>query len=160
MFRVVFDTNIYIQIVVNKYGPAGRCFDLVLNEDIRLYVSKNIINELKSVIKRPAFESLLPDLTDRDIEAFVAGLEEVAEVLKVPKGSIEIVRDPNDDMLIEAAVYCDADFIITWDRDLLDLMTGIDDVSKEFKQKFRKLKIVHPQEFLRLVSEKDLVIEP
>lgn len=160
MFRVVFDTNVYIQFVVNKYGPAGRCFDLALNEVIRLYVSRNIISEFRRVIKKPVFDSLLPDLTDRDIEAFIAGIEEVAEVLKVPTGSVDIVRDPNDDMLIEAAEYCAADFIVTWDRDLLDLMTDINNVSKEFRQKFRKLKIVRPDEFLKIVSELNLSLEP
>lgn len=35
-----------------------------------------------------------------------------------------------------------ADFIVTRDKDLLDLMTGFTDECKEFRQKFRPLKVI------------------
>ena len=52
------------------------------------------------------------------------------------------------------AVEIDADFIVTWDKDLLDLMIGIDVESKEFRQKFRSLKIVEPIEFLKIIEDR------
>jgi hypothetical protein len=42
-------------------------------------------------------------------------------------------------------------------------MTGFNDDSKEFRQKFRPLKVVEPIEFLKIVEEKtkkDLSVKP
>ncbi len=61
-------------------------------------------------------------------------------------------------MIIELAVECDADFIVSWDNDLLDLMTGIDLESKQFRQRFRGLKIVNPNEFLKAIDEINLAL--
>ena len=159
-FRVVFDTNVYVQTMLNKDGIGGQCFDLALAESIELFVSRNILDEFRKVIRRPTFTRFLPDLTNDDIDAFVTAIGEVATIIRVPTGSVKIVRDPNDDMLLELAELCDPNFIVTSDRDLLDLMTGFDDASKEFRQRFRHLKIVRPDEFLKIISETGLSLAP
>ncbi|MGH9949706.1 MAG: hypothetical protein ACRD6X_21265 [Pyrinomonadaceae bacterium] len=58
------------------------------------------------------------------------------------------------------AIAVNADYLVTTDRDMLDLMTGIDLESKQFRQRFRGLKIVHPNEFLKLMSELELSLRP
>ena len=65
-------------------------------------------------------------------------------------------RDPKDEKYL--AVEAEAEFIISRDRDLLDLMTGFDDDGNEFRQRFRHLKVVEPLEFLRIVKEKELFL--
>lgn len=95
-FRVIFDTNVYIQTMLNKSGIAGQCLDHALAGSIQLFVSRNILAEFRSVIRRPTFSLFLPDLTVDDIEAFIAAIGEVAEVVRVPSGSVELVRDAKD----------------------------------------------------------------
>jgi predicted nucleic acid-binding protein len=63
-------------------------------------------------------------------------------------------RDPKNEKYINLAVAAGAEYIIIRDTDLLDLMTGFDDDSKEFRHKFRLLKIIQPSEFMKIVEEK------
>lgn len=52
------------------------------------------------------------------------------------------------------AVEAKADYIVSLDNDLLDLMTDFTDESKEFRQRFRPLKVVEPLEFLQIIRAK------
>ncbi len=67
-------------------------------------------------------------------------------------------RDPKDEKYINLAVEAEARYIISRDNDLLDLMTSFDESGKEFRQKFRLLKIIEPIEFLRVIQAKNLSI--
>jgi predicted nucleic acid-binding protein len=49
-----------------------------------------------------------------------------------PKHKINIVRDPDDDKIIECALEAKADIIVTFDKDLLTLKT------------YAGISIVHP----------------
>src|SRR5262245_20948750 len=53
---------------------------------------------------------------------------------------------------VNLAVAVDADFIVSRDTDLLDLMTGHSDECKEFRQRFRNLKVIQPLEFLAQIA--------
>jgi predicted nucleic acid-binding protein len=76
-------------------------------------------------------------------------LNRVSSVFQLP-------RDPKDEKYINLAIGVEADYIVSRDKDLLDLMTGIDLESKEFRQRFRPLKIVEPIEFLKIIAEETL----
>lgn len=56
---------------------------------------------------------------------------------------VTVCRDPDDDMLLEAAVAGNADYIVTGDADLL--------VIQEYKQ----IKIVTPRIFLGALDNKE-----
>ena len=60
--------------------------------------------------------------------------------------------DPKDEPYINLAIAADADYIVSRDKDLLDLMTGHTKECKEFRRKFRSLKVIEPQEFLKIAS--------
>ena len=94
------------------------------------------------------------------IEKFLSELKTIAYHAYEAGVVFKLERDPKDEMIIELAVGCDADFIVSWDNDLLDLMTGIDLESKQFRQRFRHLKIVKPLEFLKLAQASKLHSEP
>ena len=55
------------------------------------------------------------------------------------------------DKYINLAVEVGANYIVSRDRDLLDLMTGYSEECKEFRRRFRPLKIVEPISFLSSV---------
>ncbi len=78
---------------------------------------------------------------------------------KIPK-HFTLSRDPKDEKYINLVVEARAHYIVSRDNDLLDLMTNFDAESKAFRQKFRRLKIVEPVEFLRITAEKDLLLNP
>jgi predicted nucleic acid-binding protein len=70
----------------------------------------------------------------------------------IPK-TFSYPRDEDDEPYINLAVAAQADFIISRDRDLLDLITGHTKECKEFRQRFRSLTVVEPIEFLKLIEE-------
>ena len=55
-------------------------------------------------------------------------------------------RDPKDEPYVNLAVATQAEFLVSRDRDLLDLMTDTD-----FRRRFPALLIVDPETFLRTI---------
>ncbi len=151
--RAVFDCNTYLQAVVRRGSPAGLCFKLAEKRKIELFISKDVLAEIEDVLNRPKIKERFVNLTDERIEEFLNSISKIAEfVKKVPK-FFSLPRDVNDEPYINLAVECEADFIVTRDKDLIYLMSGYDLESKQFRQKFRPLKIVQPLEFLQIVDE-------
>jgi predicted nucleic acid-binding protein len=62
-------------------------------------------------------------------------------------------RDPDDEPYINLAVEARADYLVIRDKDLLDLMTAYAPEAKEFRQKFRFLRVIEPPEFLKTARE-------
>jgi len=152
----VFDCNIFIQALLNPNSVAARCLETVRNGKVKLFVSKDTLAEIRDVILRPNILSRLPDADAEQIEAFIEDVSSLSTLIhSVPK-SFRLERDPKDEIIINLAVACEAGYIISRDKDLLDLMTGITGDCKEFRQRFRPLKVVEPLEFLRIVEEKEL----
>ena len=69
--------------------------------------------------------------------------------------SFQFQRDPKDEIIINLAAKAEAQYIVSRDKDLLDLMSGYTDECKEFRQRFKPLKVVEPLEFLRIVKSKE-----
>jgi predicted nucleic acid-binding protein len=58
-----------------------------------------------------------------------------------------------DEPYINLAVEAEADYIISRDKDLLDLMTGYTEECKDFRRRFRPLKVIAPVEFLKELEQ-------
>lgn len=150
--KAVFDCNVFLQAVSNEKSPAAACFRLVQQKVIQLFVSEETLAELEEVLNRPYIKKQF-DLSDRAIIEFISNLRILAKVFrKVPK-IFSLPRDIDDEIFINLAVKAEADFIVTRDNDITYLMSGYDFESKQFRQKFRPLRIVQPLEFLRIVEE-------
>jgi putative PIN family toxin of toxin-antitoxin system len=122
---------------------------------IQLFVSREVLAEAEDVLNRPEIRAHFPDLSDEIVGAFLRRLQKFSVLVRrVPK-EFSYPRDEDDEPYINLAVAAGADFIISRDRDLLDLMTGYTDECKEFRQRFRPLKVVEPAEFLKLLEESD-----
>ena len=80
-------------------------------------------------------------------------LLEKGEFIKNVPQHFKYSRDPNDEPYINLAIEANAVFLVSRDNDLLDLMTGYTDECKDFRRRFRNLKIVNPVEFLEVVEK-------
>jgi uncharacterized protein len=151
--KVVFDCNILIQAAANSQNPASACFRLAESRAIELFVSEITLAELEEVLNRDYIKEYFR-YTDEVIAEFLERVKDVGTiVLKVPQ-VFTLPRDVDDEIYVNLAVVTEADYIVTRDKDLIDLMTGFDFESKQFRQKFRPLKVVQPLDFLRIVEEK------
>lgn len=158
----VFDCNIVWQSFFFGNGVSAKCKKLVDDDVITLLLSAEVLEELHEVMTRPEFLAKFEAVTEAMVEKFLEQLAQKSVFIRAVPKKFTFSRDPDDEPYINLAIEGEADFIVTRDRDLLDLMSGYDVESKEFRQKTRPLKIVDPLEFLRIVEEKtkDLSVKP
>ena len=160
MISAVFDCNIFLQSLLNPNGVAAKCLDLVRDNKVLLFVSKDTLDEVRDVLFRPKILAKLPDIAFEQIEHFIQEIIRLSVFKKRINKTFKFERDPKDEMIINLALDCNAEYIISRDKDLLDLMTDISVNGKEFRQKSRPLKIVEPIEFLQILDNKNLPLNP
>jgi len=126
--KIILDTNIIIS-GIGFGGKPRKILHLVLDDKIKAVTSPILLAELEDVIVKK-FQKLITQLdpiNKRIRERFI--------IVK-PRKSLHAVRDDDDNRVLEAAIEGKCSYIVTGDRDLLDLKT------------FRKIKIVAPDTFL------------
>lgn len=160
IISAVFDCNIFFQFLLNPNGIAAKCLEKVRDRKVKLFISKDTLAEVRDVVLRPNLLERLPDAGTEQIETFIEHISDISTLIRSVPKSFKFQRDPKDEIIINLAVATKADYIVTRDNDLLDLMTGFTDDCKEFRQRFRLLKVVEPLEFLRIVEEKELSLNP
>ena len=146
---VVFDCMIFLQALANDASPAAGALDLVDTGEITLFVSEQVLREVRKVLDRPEVRTALPGINDLRIESLFRRLERKAVLVKEVPKVFEYPRDPEDEPYINLAIAIGAKFLVSRDRDLLDLMTAHDVESKQFRQRFRLLTIVEPEDLIR-----------
>ena len=141
----VFDCMVFVQALANANGPACACYEFVRCGRLILYVSPEIISEVGDVLSRPKVRRKLSALTDETAEAFLRDILGRAETLSEVPATYRLERDPKDERYINLAIASGASYLVTWDRDLLDLMNV-----EGFRRQFPHLIILEPPALLRL----------
>jgi putative PIN family toxin of toxin-antitoxin system len=152
---VVFDCNVLLQAAAREKSVAAKCLNLAESGLIQLFVSRETLAEVEDVLNRPEIRSHFPDLSDEIVGAFLKRLQHLSVLVRLVPKEFSYPRDEDDEPYINLAVTAGANFIVSRDRDLLDLMTGYADECKEFRQRFRSLKVVEPVAFLKLLEESE-----
>ena len=98
---------------------------------VELIVAEEMLTEVRRIIT-----SKFPEFLD-DLEKLEKLFESDAHWVKLGLITISASRDPDDDKFIEAAVIGGGKFIVSGDKDLLDLKS------------YKDINIVNPSEFLR-----------
>lgn len=112
-------------------------------------MSVEILAEMRDVLTRPETQTRFANATDETVETFLHDLAEKSIVIRSVPKAFSYSRDPDDEPYINLAAEVEADYIVSRDKDLLDLMTGYTDECKEFRRRFRPLKVISPEEFLK-----------
>lgn len=76
-----------------------------------------LLDEFLKVASRPKFRRFF---STTDIEELLETIDEYADFVKV-QTQIEICRDPKDNFLLSLSVDGNADYLLTGDKDLLEL---------------------------------------
>jgi putative PIN family toxin of toxin-antitoxin system len=151
--KVVFDCMIFLQATANEESPAAAALDLVDTGEIKLNVSEPILEEVRKVLNRSEVRAVLPQITDVRAEALFRRLDKEATMVRHVPRVFAFSRDPQDEPYLNLAIAAKAAFLVSRDRDLLDLMTGHDAESKQFRQRFRFLKGIEPVDFLNEIEK-------
>ncbi len=153
--RVVFDCNVLLQAAAREKSVAAKCLNLAESGLIQICVSREVLAEAEDVLNRPEIRAHFPDLSDEIVGAFLKRLQNLSVLVRPVPKKFNYPRDEDDEPYINLAIAAGANFIVSRDRDLLDLMTSYADECKEFRQRFRTLKVVEPAEFLKSLEENE-----
>ena len=144
---VVLDCVVFLQAVANDKGSAARILDLLDEGLITIYVSRATLAEARYVLYRQDLRALIRTLNDKAVDALFERLDRSAVMIKRVPTRFRFLRDPKDEPYINLALASGAEYLISRDRDLLDLMVWDREEGREFQRRFRFLKIVTPKNF-------------
>jgi putative PIN family toxin of toxin-antitoxin system len=134
--RVVADTNFWVA-AAGWSGMAHRLYlALVAGKFVHL-TSFAILNEISRVLRR------LPDFTEQMVYEWYCEIGTHSELVlsqPVTEKRIRLCRDPDDDKLLECAVWGRATYLITRDQDLLTL------------NGYRGIRIIQPQQLWAVIE--------
>jgi uncharacterized protein len=120
--KAIFDTNLFLTFLLstNPVGSAvDRLLDAAARQEFHLLLPTGVIIELNSVAERPRMANRI---SHQQIQRLLQRVLNFATVLPVmEEAPPRVCRDPDDDYLIAAGVFHDANFIVTRDQDLLIL---------------------------------------
>ncbi len=134
LLRVVLDTTVYISASLSPKGPSGRVWELARERRFQLIISPFIVNEIGRVLRR---------LGKVEEQAILQRLKEIAHTAEIvqPTTKLQVVRDANDNPIVECAVDGKADLLVSLDKDLLVL------------KDYNGIPILHVANLLRTLGE-------
>ena len=137
MKRAVFDTNVLLSALLATSGVSAHL--LIHSEHFTLITSEAILAELAEKSHLPRIQ-VKYYLTDAVITEYITRLRAAATVVDV-HSSVTVVRDPDDNMVLACALDGGAGYVVSRDRDLLDIGT------------YQGIQLLSPEQFLAIVRE-------
>lgn len=147
VLEAVFDCNTFFRATIQNRGPAYRCLTLLDSGRYTLYFCRDIIAEINDVLRRPSLRERFPKLTEENVNDLFQKLKRHGvEVTNVPE-TFRYARDPDNEVYVNLALIVSAQYLVTHDKDLLDLMSHGNEEARSFRHS-PGLQIVDPQAFL------------
>lgn len=134
--RIVADTNAIISGALWDGAPCDALL-LAIRGDIELFTSHRVLAEARKILSdsKERFH-----FSQQEIDDVISGVLTFAQIIE-PTEIVRICRDPKDDHVIACALASKADYIVTYDNDLLVL------------NEYNGIKIMKPEEFLVVMSK-------
>ncbi len=136
--RVTVDNNVVISAFLWGGNPR-RVLNAARSGTIGIFTSAELLAELYDVLSRRQFEKPLI-AANSSADTILDQYRALAH--KVLAKDIEpfILRDPDDDSVLACAISSNSDFIVTGDKDLLDIM------------EYRGIPVLTPKDFLDVME--------
>jgi putative PIN family toxin of toxin-antitoxin system len=128
--RVVLDTDVFVSGVFSG-GPPGRVLEAWRDGTVEMVLSREIIEEYVRV-----GEELAKRFHGVDLGPALELVAATATLVASPPLEDPVSRDPDDDKFVACAVAAEIEFIVSGDRDLLEVST------------FRGVRVLTPREFV------------
>jgi putative PIN family toxin of toxin-antitoxin system len=144
MYRVVFDTNIFVSgtATITSNSPQSQIINAWRGGAFVLVTSPQILAEVKDVLLRPTV-MYYTGLSVQEVHDFLAEVEKRAYVTEGVYEVWKIQTDPDDNIILACALEGYASHIVTGDtKSLLPL------------KEYHEIKIVTAADFLRVYLSK------
>jgi putative PIN family toxin of toxin-antitoxin system len=114
--RAVIDTSVYVSMLLSSRGSGTWLMALWKEQRFENVVSPALLADLVEVIDRPAIQVRL------DPQRSLALLRRLRDDAVWVEGTTLAagLKDLQDNFLLSAALESQAEFIVTWDRELLE----------------------------------------
>ena len=144
--KLVYDCNVFLQFLLNRNGPGGRCVCLALDGHVQLFMSDAVLDELRQLPEKPFClgEGITDDVVAEFITELLPRVTYVSEVAK----AFEHPIDPDDSDYVNLAIAAGAKLIVSRDNHLLNLTNPAKPCSAEFRVRFPEIRILQPPAFL------------
>lgn len=113
--RLVVDTNLWISFLIS--GRHRALDQLLYAEKITFIFSVELLDEISNTITKPKLRKYF---SGNAMEVMLLSFEAYIELVDV-KSKVNICRDAKDNFLLSLSKDGKADFLLTGDKDLLDL---------------------------------------
>jgi putative PIN family toxin of toxin-antitoxin system len=147
LFKIIYDAGVVLQATLHPSGPAGKALRLLERDEVMGFLSGRVREEYEDVLYRPSVRAKNAQLTDERAQAVLEWLDQEMTLIVHPTRVIEYPRDPKDEPVVNLALTVKADYLVTRDKDLLDLHK-----SRDFRLLFPFLGVVDPVAFLGAVE--------
>ena len=114
--KVLFDTNLWISFMIGK--QLSSLSEVLNRQDVEVYVSELLLEEIRTVIARPKFDNLISGETRF---YFFEMVYDVCHFTDITVQSESPIRDIKDLYLLSMAESVPVDYIVSGDKDLTDL---------------------------------------
>ena len=113
MRRAVVDTSVVVAGLRSRSGAGNAILRLVANRQLVPLASPPLFLEYEEVLKR-AEQRLAHGLSEEQVDEFLAELAALIEPVELHFQWRPQVRDPGDELVLEAAINGEADALITY----------------------------------------------
>ncbi len=113
MLRIVLDTSVVVAALRTRLGAGNAVLRLVAQRRVVALATPPLFLEYEDVLKRPEHQ-LVHGLTPEAVDQFLAELAALVEPVEVHFQWRPQSRDPNDEMVLEAAINGEADALVTY----------------------------------------------
>jgi putative PIN family toxin of toxin-antitoxin system len=126
--KIVVDTNVLLSATLNEHGAAGQAYSAVI-ENYTILQSEETFAEFVEVINRKKFDKYISSDARYITIGDLYNGSDFVEVNHTVES--DICRDTKDNKFLELAVSGEAKYIVSGDKDLLDIgeYKGIDILS-------------------------------
>ena len=112
----MFDSNLWISFMIGK--RLSSLAEVLCRHDVEVYVSEQLLDEIRGVIAREKFDKLISAETRYYFFEMVYDVCLFTDITVEAKSDI---RDPKDLYLLSMAESVPVDYIVSGDRDLTDM---------------------------------------
>lgn len=110
---IIMDTNVLVAALRSRTGWSRRMLSQVLRSELVAGVSVPLFIEYEAVLQRVEQREAF-GLTEREVDAFLAGLASVLRPIDISFLWRPQLKDPADEMVLEAAVNGQCSHLVTW----------------------------------------------
>ncbi len=116
----VVDASVLVSAFLFPHSLPGEVIALAQEKRYRLVLSPILIEELRRSLLNPRLKEAYSHSAEA-VDAWCVALERLCDMVEELPSIPAVCRDPDDDHVIAAALVAEAAFIVTGDKDLLEL---------------------------------------